>query len=228
MRDDQRRLAHEHASERLPESGRDGHVERCHRLVEKEHAGPGRQGSGDGHALGLPAGDPARAPIRQRRRVDLLEPVPGLRPGPAPAAAGAPRPEGDVVEDRQMGEQQRVLREQGHPALMRSNPCASPLPVDVRERRAVQDHAALGRSQQPGDHGEHGGLPGTVGPEHRHHLDVAHLESDVQSALGHAGVEQQAHSAPRLCRVRPITPTATTTRTSESATAASAAVSRWR
>ena len=71
-------------------------------------------------------------------------------------------------------------------------------------------------------------LPGAVGPEQRDGLPVGDVECEVDPALGHRRVVRERHSALRPCRANPITRTATTTSTSDSATAAWASVSRRR
>ncbi len=52
--------------------------------------------------------------------------------------------------------------------------CGSPAHVDAEELGAAAVHR-----QQGGEHLEHRGLPGAVGPEHAEHLATVHLEVDA-------------------------------------------------
>ena len=127
-----------------------------------------------------------------------------------------------------MGEQQRLLGQQRDVPVVRGDVHLAVLAATAGELAAVEhDPAAVG-SQQAGGDGQDGGLPGAVGSQERHRLALGDVERDLDAAVGHGGVVLERHRVLLPCRANPITRTATTTSTRESATAAWASVSRRR
>ena len=225
---DDRGTIGQHLAQHLAYGGRDGDVERGHRLVEEQQAWVRREGTGDRDPLRLSSGELRGLAVGVRRGIDLAQPV--LCDGARLAACltEAAWPEGDVVERGQVREQQRLLGEQcDSTSVWRDPDLRLPGSPDVEEHATVERRGAGVRSQQTGDHRHGGGLAGTVRPEHGERLPDAHVHGQVEAALAHRGVELEAHVAPRT-RASPITTIATTTSSSDSATAASASVSRCR
>ena len=150
-------------------AGRHRDVEGGHRLVEQQQPRLGGQRPGHRDPLGLAAGElrrPAVAPGRRRR------PRRASRPPPrAPATAGprAARAERDVLQDGEVREQQRLLREQRDPRWCGAARRRRRAPR--RRRRAAPARRARpgprsGRSRPAVDR-EHRRLAGAVGPEQR-------------------------------------------------------------
>ena len=103
--------------------GRDRDVEGGQRLVEQQQPRVGGERPGHGDPLGLAAGELA-GPASGEARAARPRPASGRRRSCAvargrTAAAGA---EGDVVAHGQVREQQRLLREQRDPAVVRRAP----------------------------------------------------------------------------------------------------------
>ena len=140
----------EHRPQCLPHRRRHVDVQRGHRLVEEQEPGLGRQGARDRDALCLTARQPARSAVGQLADTDPVEPVLGLLAGLGPGDASAAGTEGDVVQRRQVREEQRVLSEQGRTTVVGRD-------VDrgARHRRP----SAPGRRGRPG--------PGPAAPARR-------------------------------------------------------------
>ena len=71
-------------------------------------------------------------------------------------------------------------------------------------------------------------FPAPLGPSSATVSPRRDVERDVDPTLGHGGVVLERHTLLLPCRAKPMTMTATTTRTSDRATAACASVSRRR
>ena len=103
--------------------GPGGGVEGGEGLVEQEDLGLGGQGPGQGHPLGLAAGElaaggrPACAP-----RPTRVQPGDGGGIGLGARPAPGPGPEGHVVAGPQVGEQAQVLEHHPHRALLGRQP----------------------------------------------------------------------------------------------------------
>lgn len=83
-----------------------GGIEGGEGLIEQQQLGTGNECPGQGHPLGLPAGQSPGPPPGQ---ANALEPGGGEAAGLAPVVPTRPQPEGDVVEGTEVGEQQVVL-----------------------------------------------------------------------------------------------------------------------
>ncbi len=222
--DDDGRALGEHGAQQLAQRRGDGDVEGGHRLVEQQQPRVGGQCPGDRHPLGLATGELGRAASGELGGPDLGEPLLGGGPCGGPAHAAAAGAEGDVLHDAEVGEEQRVLRQQRRTTRVRGHP--APVPG---EHVAVEHHPAGVGTQQPAEHVEGGRLARAVGAEQGDRLARGHLEGDLDVALGDAQVHHEprraAHDAPRG-RTRPITTIATATSSSDIATAASESVAR--
>jgi hypothetical protein len=217
----------QHPSQRLPQRRGDRDVERRHRLVEEQQPRLGGEGAGDGGALGLTTGQLHRPTVGELPHAHLVEPPPGNVPRLLPPRPGAPRPEGDVVEDAEVREQQGFLGEGGDAPVVGWDVRRAPR-TGLGEHPPVEQHPSPVGPQQPGEHLQGGGLPRAVGPEQRDGLALTDLEGEVDVPGTDAGVVLQRHTLLLPCRAKPMTSTATTTSTSERATAPSGSVSRRR
>ena len=88
-------------------------IERAERFIEQEHRGLERQGTGERHTLGGPAGQLGRAGVRHRRvEVDEVD----QRADPCGSGFGGPAGQvegiGDVVGGRAPRQQARLLEDQ--------------------------------------------------------------------------------------------------------------------
>ena len=203
-------------------------VERGQRLVEQQQ--PWRRGEGTGQRdpLGLPARQGRRAGAAETAEPHALEPRRGLPAGLAPWPAGRPQPEGDVVEGRQVREEQVVLEDHARATRLRRH-------EDARLRVVVDDvvepHDAGVDGQQAGEAGQDGRLAGAVGAEQRDHLTRGDVEPDVEPepAALHLEVGLEAHGPAPPVSHRSRRPTSTATDTasssSDSTTARSGSVS---
>ena len=215
----------EHPAQCLAQGGGDRDVQRRHRLVEEQQPGLGGQRAGHRDPLRLASGDLAGVPLGEVGGIDLGEPAPGRLAGGSPSVAEAARPERDVVGHAQVREQQGVLREQRDPAGVRRDEGA----LAGELATAEDDPTAVG-PQGAGGHGQEGGLPGAVGAQQRDGLALGDLDRDVHVAVRHRGGELERHRAlpsrRGRWRAKPLTTPATTTSTSDIATAASGSVTR--
>ena len=137
-----------HAQQLLPGLFAQVAVERGHRLVEQQQAGPGRQRAGKGDALPLAAAERIRlAPGEAFESHELQQ----LRHARADAGLGRPLPaqaESDVVRHRHVREQGVGLERRVHgPAVRRQ--VRDVLPVERDAPGARLDEAAQ-RAQQRG------------------------------------------------------------------------------
>ncbi len=142
------------------------------------------------------------------------------------AGPGGTRTEGDVADDRAVGEEVRALCDQADPAAVRRH---------GRQVAAREHDAAVARAEEAGEGLDDGRLAGAVRPDQRDALVGADRQAHVDVPLGHEHVRDEPRSTARHVvtgRVRtvvvPITTRATTTRTSASATAVSGSISRCR
>ena len=123
---------------------------------------------------------------------------------------GAARAEGDVVEHGQVGEEQRVLGEQGDAAGVRRHPLRRRV-VDTSVRPSSATSPVSGRSS-PASTSMRGGLAGAVGAEHR---DASRRRprrgatSTSRERTANRAVSVTGRVLER--RVRPMTRAATTT-----------------
>ncbi len=186
---------------------------------------------GERDALLLPAGELPGAAGGKARGADLLEPPQRDRTGlrlPRPLGA---RPEGDVLQDAEVRQQQGLLGHERDLPPVRRDPVGR-----AGHRPAGEVDPAAARSQRARRQPDDGRLAGPVGAEHGEHLPLGDLETDLDVAHGHLGVDGKGrgHGSPPVRvarRGRCVTSTSTAasrTSTRESAIAASGSVSRWR
>ena len=131
----------QHPPQRLSQRRQHGDVERRHRLVEQQQRRLGGQRPRHGDPLRLAARELRRASARPAR------PTPtsssqcwASRRAVAARRTGAARPERDVLQGVEVGEQQRLLAEQGGTPLVRRHPDARTPGPDVGEHPAVEHH----------------------------------------------------------------------------------------
>ena len=133
-------------------------VERPERLIQQQHAGPGRQGARERHPLPLAAGKLRRLPapvIAQLHQVEqLVHALADLARGQPPHA----QPKGDVLVDGQVLEERMTLEDESHLALLDRHPCALP---------AVEEYPACVRDLQTGNEAQQRGLSGARRAEQR-------------------------------------------------------------
>jgi len=118
-------------------------------LVEKEDCGPVDQGPGECHALGLATGDLVRLAPLEAGQLDQLEHVGDARLHLGVLDLLATQAEGDVLLDREVGEQGVALEDRVDVALVGGQP------GDIL---TLQLDQAAGRLLEPADHPEGGGL----------------------------------------------------------------------
>jgi hypothetical protein len=223
--------AADHAPEQAAHRGGGVDVEGGERLVEQQQLRVRSQGAGQRHPLLLPTGHPRRTAVGQVGGVDVREQRAGQPLGLPARHAVRARPERDVGERGQVGEEQRLLGEQPHAAPVRRHVDAR---RGVRHRPVAHPDVPLVRPEQPSEHAEQRGLARTVGAEHGEHLarfgGERHVERERLAAHDDPGVDPGAHRSPSTVRGRAtaITTTATTTSSSDSAIAASTSDSRSR
>ena len=145
-------------------------VQGTERLVEQQDAGLGHEGAGDGHALLLAAGETGDAallePGQRHEGEHLAHAAVDLVAGTFLLAQG----EGDVLIDRQMGEE-RVLLEHGvH---------AAPVRGDLVDPLAEEDDVALVGGLEPADQPQERGLAAARGAEQGEELVVVDVQVDV-------------------------------------------------
>ena len=161
-------------------------VEAGERLVHEKHARPRRDGSRKRHALLLTAGEDMRVFVGV-----VVEPDAGergkrfcLRLGSGERA----QPEGDILQDGEMGEEREVLKHQADATLLRRNEIVGPSHL-----LAVEQHAARGRALDAGGDPEERGLAAAGGTKQAEDFSRRHVERDVVEgkalaiALGHIG-----------------------------------------
>ena len=226
--DDDRGPVGQHLPQHPAEQRGGADIQGGQRFVEQQQPRVRGQGPGDRHPLRLTPGQLCGLPGGELGRFDLLQPAPSGAPGLRGALAGGLGAESDVVENTQMGEQQRILGQQGHPPVPRRQPSARPAGTEVEQGSSVDLGVAGVGTQHTGQNRQQGGLPGTVGSEQRDPFPGCELEGDVEVPGGERGPHGDGHGPSRDPWASPTTTTATATRTSDNATAASASVSRCR
>ena len=144
-------------------------VEGAQRLVEQEQLRPVHERAREGDPLALAAGELARLSRLEARQAHELERLrdPGLPLAPAHLPHHEPVP--DVVADGHVRKEGVVLEDGVHVALVGRQ---------ARHVDAVQQHLALGRELEPGDHPQGRGLPGARRAEHGEELAVSDIEAD--------------------------------------------------
>ena len=167
--------------------------------------------AGDRDALGLAAGELPRPATGQLPDPEPVEPAAG---GVLRLAASDPpgaRPEGNVGEGSEVGEEQLLLEDQADPAVLRRS---------GQQWLAVERRGALGRDQA-GERLDQAGLAGAVGADHGQHLTRLEAEGGLDPA-GDGEVDgEPAHVPSHRSRRSSSTATETTSITRLSASAAS-------
>ena len=120
--------------------------------------GSGASARGEGDALTLASGKVAGIAVGPIDQADQLEDFPD-------AGDVAPHTEGDVLADRQMGEQRLALRHQTDPAPLRLDPRAR-----AGNWHPADSHRARVWPLEAGDKTQQGALARTARPEHRDEL----------------------------------------------------------
>ena len=207
-------------------------VEGRQRLVEQQQLRREHQRPGERDPLGLPAGQLARP---EPGVVGQADPVQPRRRGPAGGGAADPlraQAVRDVVQRGQVREEQVVLEDDADPAPLRRRPDAG---RGVVEHAAAEPDVAAGERHQPGERAQQRRLAGPVRPEHGEDLAGHRVDRGVELEAAvprqHLGVQSgwtgHATGPDRTMRSRRPTRIATDTssRTSDSAMAASGSVS---
>ena len=138
-------------------------VERRGRLVEQQHPRPREPRPTERDALALSPGQGVGRAIEERRQAQDLEHACAVRTLELLLRA---RREGQVLADRQVREQQRVLGDEGEAASLRWQPAASRA---LREELAPHAHLAARRLREPGERVQQRRLAGTGASEHAEH-----------------------------------------------------------
>ena len=146
------------------------------RLVQKQGSWCRRNGPGQGHALGLAAGERLH---RARPEAGQLHAFDQLLCPSAPLATAHPghaQRVGDVLLHRHMGEQPHVLEHEPQPAPVRGK---------AVHGRAVEGDAARILQQDAGDHLEEGGLARPRLPQKGTERAVGHGERHIAQHRPH-------------------------------------------
>jgi hypothetical protein len=164
-------------------------VERAEGLVEEQHLGLHRQGAGDADALLHAARDLRGQPVERVRHVHELEvaqhPLAPLRRRLAVAEHLVDR-QRDVLPHREPRQQRMVLEHDGAVGTGR---------VDLA---TVEDHAAAGRPEQPGDDVQHRRLAAARVADQRDEFAARDLEVDaVEHPVLGAALALEHHVDPR-------------------------------
>lgn len=142
-------------------------VEGTERFVEQEQFGIGGEGSGDGDALPLTAGELSRPRRRPVAETDLVEDRAGAR-GIRPR-----RTERDIRAHRSPGDQPRVLEHH-------------------RGTGGRRDRRGVVRGDEPPEKSQEGRLPGARAPEHGDELARSDRQRDVVEHTSRAEVQAGA------------------------------------
>ena len=171
-------------------------VQRRQRLVQQQQGGLAGQRPGQGHSLGLAAGQLAGLAVGQGVEAEPAEPVAGHAPGLLAAGAAGAGPEGHVLRHGQVREQPVVLEHEAHGPPGRLHERAG---AGVVDDLPGQLDAAAGHRGKAGQRVQQRGLPGAVGPEHAEHLARRRGERhpEREAAPADLGVHDQPRAQPR-------------------------------
>ena len=180
-------------------AGVDVGVEGGERLVQQQQTRSRRQRAGQCHPLLLPAGELGRDAGRRAGRRPPREQFTcaGLR-RVARDTLGA-RPERDVRQRGEVGEQERLLGEQADAAAVRRDVHAG---GDVGQRRPADPHVSGIRTQQPGEHVEKCRLARPVRAQHAENLARGDGQGEVQRETGAGDRDGDVEAGRLRCRRR--------------------------
>ena len=167
----------EMASEVSPHLGPHRGVQRRQGFVEQQHPGVGGQRPGERHPLLLPARERGRTGVLHRPQAQPFEPRGRSPPGGRPSRAPGTQPEGHVLQDAEVREQEVLLEHHADGPALHGDTKAPP---GVLQHLAVEHHAALHQRQEPSEGPQDGGLAGAVGAEEGGDRPRLDLEPDVQ------------------------------------------------
>ncbi len=154
------------------------------RFVQEQQPGAGGQGAGEGHALGLAAGQASRFGARVGRQAHPLQPRRRVGAGLRLADALAAGAEGDVVQGGQVGEEEVVLEDDADRPGLRGR---------VGQGSAVQVEVTVGEGGETGEGAQGGGLAGAVGAQQGEDVSgggsQGHVQAEGASVDHEVGVE---------------------------------------
>lgn len=153
-----------------------GLVEGTGGFISKDDAGVGHEGAGDGHALGLAAGDLGGAAVREVAEPELVEQRYGLRTGRAPAHAVEHRGQRHIVQVAQLRQQLSVLEDEAEVAEAGAGAGGIGKRRDVRVAKA---DAAVGGREHAGHAVQQRGFAGAGGPHDGNELAWGDVQGDA-------------------------------------------------
>ncbi len=165
------------AAQVAPDLGAGARVERGEWLVEQEKPGFRRERTGKGHTLGLPTRQGAGAVVRVLGQADTLEPLGGTATRVHLGDTTSTQAERDVLEGSEVGEQQVVLEDDGHRALLWRDEHVAGW---IIQAMTVEFDTAVVDRQEAGETPEHSALARTIGTEERDDLAGSGAQFDVE------------------------------------------------
>jgi hypothetical protein len=160
--------------------GAGGRVQGGQRLVQQQQPRVADHGPGQRDPLGLAAGQGPGPGAGAGGQADPVQPA---RCPPARLRLGDPagaQPEGDVLQGRQVREEQVVLEHEADRPLLGRHPGAG---RGVLQDVAVEHDPAPVQGHEAGDGAQQGRLAGAVGAEQDHQLPGGHGQLDLQHQL---------------------------------------------
>ena len=165
------------AAEVAADLGAGGRVEGGQGLVQQQQPRLPDHGPGQRDPLGLAAGQGPGPGAGVGGQADPVQPGGGPAAGLGPAQAAGAQPEGDVLQRRQVREEQVVLEHEADRPLLGRHPGAG---LGVLQHHPVEHDPPAVQGQQPGQGPQQGGLAGPVGAEQHHQLAGPHGQLDLQ------------------------------------------------
>ena len=178
--------------------GRRLRIEAGERFVQQQRTGARGQSAGDRDALLLPARQLRGAAILEPRHADLVQQSGRFGTGLRTSTALCERPEGDIVEHREVREQQRALTEQADTTVLGRHPSTVrgvQFGVAEADRSCDVVHVS-------GDGAEQGRLAGTVRAEHGQDLTRLGTHLPLQREAADASSDIDAESRARTATHR--------------------------
>jgi len=146
------------------------------RFVGQQQLGPVHQGTGDGHALPLPAGQPAGIRVAVLADPQRREQLSRARPGLAPAHPRELRGQQHVVLDGEVVKQVEELEDHPDPAAPEPG---QPGLAELVYALPGDGHSPAGRPVQARDEVQQRGFPAAGRAHHRYRLARRELQADV-------------------------------------------------